>query len=249
MTPHHPPKRQKEVIELREELAAQESLATLGLAWMALQHRLSNTVRLLLPLIVRLKARVEEDDQGTLEIVESLERTANQVDAILNRLNLLVPSEAKFENQDVNTLLYEVGQELVSTLVGTAAGNVTINYWLSDEVPTIKTDAGLLKEVFRNLVENGLKAIALAGGAVELSTHYLPEMAEVRIEIKDTGSGIPPDLRDRLFLQPIEKKSAGPGLGLWLSRLILARLGGSIQVAQTQVGMGTTMVVTLPVVR
>ena len=87
-----------------------------------------------------------------------------------------------------------------------------------------------------------------AGGELEIITRYSFETTEVAVEVKDTGCGIPPDFEDHLFLQPIKKPAApGAGLGLWLSKLILDRLDGNIWVANTRVGGGTVIVVTLPV--
>lgn len=250
MTPDHQSKQKDEIVELQEKLTTQEPLAALGLAWTALQHRLNNTAKLLHPQILKLKTRIGRDDQETVEIVETLERNINYLDNILNRLGLLIPRETKLEQQDVNTLLYEASQELISTRVNNATKDVVVYYQLSDEVPTIKTDTELLTEVFRNLIENSLKAMENAGGELELTTRYLSGATEVEITVKDTGCGIPPDLRDHLFLQPIKKPlTPGAGLGLWLSKLILDRLDGNIQVAHTQVGEGTTVIVTLPLIQ
>jgi signal transduction histidine kinase len=109
-------------------------------------------------------------------------------------------------------------------------------------------DPGRIGQVVDNLVSNALKFTS-AGGRVELlaSRHN----ATVRIEVADTGMGIPPDEQDRLFdrffrtMRAQDEAIAGAGLGLAIAKAIVEAHGGTISCRSVE-GEGTTFAVDLP---
>ena len=70
----------------------------------------------------------------------------------------------------------------------------------------------------------------------------------VRIELSDTGNGIPPEILPRIFEPFMTTKGTGTGLGLSISYGIIEAHGGRITVA-SEVGMGTTFTVVLPAIK
>jgi signal transduction histidine kinase len=68
----------------------------------------------------------------------------------------------------------------------------------------------------------------------------------VVVTVQDTGPGIPPRIRDRLFRMGTTTKPGGMGYGLWWSRTFLRRLGGDIAV-ESEEGRGCVFTVTLPI--
>jgi signal transduction histidine kinase len=73
----------------------------------------------------------------------------------------------------------------------------------------------------------------------------LDDKQEIRIEIKDTGGGIPPEFMDKLFMPFVSTKGKGRGYGLWRAKTVIEELGGSIQVESVK-GTGTTFIIWLP---
>lgn len=117
------------------------------------------------------------------------------------------------------------------------------------QVPPVKANEGRLAQVFLNLIVNAAQAIPEgdpAGNEVGVATG-LDAMGRVFVEIRDTGSGIAPDVLGHIFDPFFTTKPAGigTGLGLAICRRIVSEIGGEIRV-ETEVGMGSTFRIVLP---
>jgi len=115
---------------------------------------------------------------------------------------------------------------------------------LDPAVPAVLGSRVQLEQVVVNLMNNGLDAID-RGGVLTLRSRK--DDAGVLVEVVDTGTGIPPEIRQRIFepfftTKPVGK---GTGLGLSISWEIVRQHGGTIGL-QSDVGRGTTMQVRLP---
>jgi PAS domain S-box-containing protein len=113
---------------------------------------------------------------------------------------------------------------------------------------TITCDAGKLRQVVVNLIDNAIK-YSPDGGAVTVEIAARPET--VAIAVADEGLGIPADERDRVFekfvrLDPgMRRGVGGSGLGLYISRELVERMGGTLRVTSNG-GRGSTFTVELP---
>lgn len=112
------------------------------------------------------------------------------------------------------------------------------------ELPPIPAYADELGQVWMNLIHNALQAMDYSG---RLDITLEQDAAQAVVRIRDSGCGIPEDIRDRIFQPFFTTKPAGEGSGLGLDivRKILDKHGGSIRVEST-VGRGSTFEVTLP---
>ncbi|MBN2004574.1 MAG: response regulator [Anaerolineae bacterium] len=107
----------------------------------------------------------------------------------------------------------------------------------------IMADKGQMEQVFMNLIKNAGDAMP-NGGTLTFRTRREGEM--LRIELSDTGCGISPENRERLFREFFTTKERGYGLGLHIVYTIVQRHGGTIEV-ESEVGKGTTFVLHLPI--
>jgi signal transduction histidine kinase len=99
---------------------------------------------------------------------------------------------------------------------------------------------GEVRQVFANLVGNALDAVSKSGKiTLTLTKSRYRGVAGFEIAVKDNGSGIDPQIIDKIF-QPFftTKKSVGTGLGLWVCREIIEKHGGRISVSSNG-GQGT----------
>ena len=116
-----------------------------------------------------------------------------------------------------------------------------------EDLPEIRADRAKLKQVFLNLLSNAVKYTP-AGGKITLSAEADPE--ELRVRVRDTGRGIPPEAMQNLFQKfyrgpGSERMAEGTGLGLSIAGKIVEAHGGRISV-ESEVGKGTTFTVHLP---
>lgn len=145
------------------------------------------------------------------------------------------------ETVDINRALQEV-LELVRHKA--RYDRIEIRESLQADLPPVRGDGNGLRQVFMNLLLNAHQAINGAG-AIEIVT--LGAGPEVIIQVKDTGSGIHPEMLDRIWDPFFTTKSVGQGLGLGLAVTynIVKRHGGDIRV-ESQRGEGSTFTVRLP---
>ena len=109
----------------------------------------------------------------------------------------------------------------------------------------MRADRDLLKQALLNLVVNSMEAMP-GGGELRLEAAARGEMAEIRVS--DTGPGIPPELREKIFRLYFTTKKEGSGIGLAMTFRIVQLHDGTIDFT-SEPGKGTTFVIQLPLVQ
>ena len=124
--------------------------------------------------------------------------------------------------------------------------NQLLTMTIADELPLISVDYDMIRRVFINLLENAVK-FTPNGGTIEAGC--VPEGLTVTFWVQDTGPGIPPESRDRIFEKysrlQTDRFPKGIGLGLAFCRLAVLAHGGKIWVESTA-GSGSRFIFTLP---
>ena len=127
--------------------------------------------------------------------------------------------EPKFESLNVNDIVRSVLE-----LYSSSSPGVRVKTALAD-LPAVQADRDQMRSVLSNLVKNAIEAMP-SGGTLSLSTFRAPVDPAggryIRIEIGDTGGGIPEEIRDRIFDPYFTTKAGGTGIGLALAYRILA---------------------------
>jgi hypothetical protein len=125
-----------------------------------------------------------------------------------------------------------------------ADSTLSVSY---EETPLVRGNAELLEWVFENLIKNGLDALGDKGGTIEIRTAFDAGRNMVDVYVKDTGRGVPPPLRQRIFQPGFTTKQRGWGLGLALTRRIVEEYhAGEIRLLESQMGKGSTFLVRFP---
>ena len=115
-----------------------------------------------------------------------------------------------------------------------------------DILPTILADERRLYNGFYNLVNNAIPEVP-GGGTITISGQADPSIGVIHLSIADTGRGMPPEIRDRLFTRrAVSTKAKGTGLGTKIVKDVVDAHRGQITV-ESELGLGTTFRIRLPV--
>lgn len=186
----------------------------------------------------------QEDRMNYMEIIESNNnRLLSLVNEILD-LSRVESGEIIVKNvpTDLNYMMNSIKQlfkfrcpEAVNLVFKKPSSPVTMN-----------TDENRLTQVFSNLISNALKHTSK--GEITYGYQLISETDEIQFFVKDTGTGIDPQFIDHIFDTYASKdaeQQRGFGLGLALCRIIVEKMGGTIQVEST-LGQGSLFTFTLP---
>jgi two-component system nitrogen regulation sensor histidine kinase NtrY len=168
---------------------------------------------------------------------------SDQVDEIKNLVNEFsrfarLPHLA-LAPHDLNALVQEA-----LTLYQEVQPRVALNFHPDPALPPISLDEEQIKRVLLNLVDNALASIPDTG-AITLSVQGEPEAERVRLEVADTGVGIPERDKGRVFEPYFSTKRGGTGLGLAIVHSIIADHQGQIRV-EDNAPSGTRFIIELP---
>jgi len=115
------------------------------------------------------------------------------------------------------------------------------------DLPLLEVDPDHMKRAVLNLVDNAVQAVGTTGEVV-VETVHVPEIGHARIIVSDTGPGISPEDKERLFLPYFSTKAAGMGLGLPIVHEIVTEHGGTIRV-EDNAPRGSRFILEVPVSR
>jgi len=203
-------------------------------------HRINNTVGAIRPLIQQIELKLERgqlSEDYLREKLQHIRENAQETLAVAQQIQRPFQT-ALFEPVDVNESVAAAWAGL-KTPVG-----VQVAIEPDPSLPLVKATRQL-DEVFRNLMKNALDAMAPQGGQLGVNGRVLNE-AYVGVSVRDTGPGIPPELRAKIFHMGTTTKPGGMGYGLWWSRMFLRRLGGDMFLESREEG-GCVFTVVLPV--
>ena len=231
-----------------DQLKEQHRLAALGTMSAGLAHEIRN------PLAgIKGAAQYLQDGAGDEEIPAFLQLIISEAD----RLNSVVgqfldysrPLNPQKEYIDVNRLLED------SIAVARASLHKSNMYWRTEfdqRLPNIRIDANLFQQVLLNLFQNAAQACHFDGQIVVRSKlskcKNPPQIGQpaVELQVEDNGSGIPSEVKEKLFIPFFTTKEKGTGLGLAMIQRILEVHDGEIQVF-SHPGEGATFVIRLPI--
>jgi two-component system, NtrC family, sensor kinase len=229
--------------ETEKELLHQAKLASVGQLAAGVAHELNNPLGTILLYSDMMFKEASEDDPRR----EDLKMIINEVHRcrtiVADLLNFARQHEILAQDMDLHALLDEVINKLH---LQPAFEKVTFVRQFDQSLPLIQADSAQLQQVFVNLFNNSTDAMENAG-TITISTHLI-EPQNVEIRVSDTGSGIPAENLSKLFTPFFTTKPAGKGTGLGLSIVygIIKLHHGQITI-QSQVGHGTTVIITLPI--
>jgi signal transduction histidine kinase len=223
------------LVELQEDVRKRERQAVFGRIAAGLVHDLSHPIQNIANSCKLILKMADDRDYRAL-FKQTTEREFGAIRRVLEGLrNLARPKPVERYPLDVNRSVADI----VETMQPYAeVAGVTLTADLAPEGPVIEADLFAIGRVYRNLITNALQATA-PGGLITVRTSV--GNGRVRVEVQDTGCGIPVERQAQIFEDFATTKRSGLGLGLAICQKIVEQLDGTITVS-SEVGRGSTFV-------
>ncbi|HSB31960.1 MAG TPA: ATP-binding protein [Candidatus Sulfobium mesophilum] len=240
--------------EQRREAAIAETehtskLASIGRLAAGIAHEINNPLA-----VINEKAGLMRDilqligdfpnREKFLSIVFSITDSVDRCRTITQRLlGFARRMDVSLEIIDINETIKEVIGFLEKEIL---YRNLHLDMNLSENLPKVESDRGLLQQVFLNIANNAIDALK-DGGTLAIATEKKDEET-LQVIMRDNGHGIPKEVLKHIF-EPFfttKEKGKGTGLGLSISYGIMQKLGGTILV-ESEVDKGSTFTVEVPV--
>ena len=234
--------------EIQGELARLARLNELGEMASTLAHELNQplaTIANYTQGCVRLLR--DMDDAVADRMRDALEETARQslrAGGIIRHLREFVTrGETEKSPHDIRKLIEEAG---ALALVGSRERGVRSTFDFAQSDATVMVDRIQIQQVLINLIRNGMEAMRESTHR-DLTIRMRPDgAASIRVDVSDTGPGIPDDIAERLFQPFVTNKPGGMGIGLSISKRIIEAHGGELSASRNTSG-GATFTFSLPV--
>jgi hypothetical protein len=227
--------------KIGRELQTADRLAAISRVSSGVAHEVKNPLNAILLHVEVAKAKLE---RGETDVTPQMEIISREI----LRLDRVVKTFLDF-TRPVELNLTTVGlQELMDEIVDLArpqadASGIRVNPGQAVEGVEVRVDRDLLKQAVLNVVVNAIEAMP-EGGELQFASLVTEETAEIRIS--DTGPGIPPELREKIFRLYFTTRKEGSGIGLAMTFRIVQLHDGTIDFT-SEPGKGTTFFIRLPI--
>jgi PAS domain S-box-containing protein len=230
--------------ELERRLVQADKLSSIGLLAAGVAHEV-NTPLAVISTYAQMLAKQISGDEQKFKLLDKIAKQTFRASEIVNSLlSFSRTSPTEFVEVDLNKVIRET-LTLIEHQLQKADIEVKLN--LEAELPGVKANSGKLQQVFLNLFLNARDAME-SGGTLAVRTWN--EDGFARIDVIDSGQGIPPEHLERIYDPFFTTKAArkGTGLGLSVTYGIVREHGGNIQV-ESRPGAGARFHVELPLSR
>jgi PAS domain S-box-containing protein len=230
----------------REALHQSEKLSALGELLASVAHELNNPLS-----VVVGQALLMKETAGDPRIVERAGRIGDAAERCARIVKAFL---AMARQQPLERTLLDPARVLRAAIAlveeALRSDGIVLQQHIAGSLPPIKGDEGQLVQVLVNLVTNALHALHEHHGVrrVQIAASYRERTREVVLKVKDTGPGVPEEIRSRIYepLFTTRKVGAGTGLGLAVCHRIIDAHGGILHLEDSPDG-GATFSIRLPV--
>jgi PAS domain S-box-containing protein len=228
------------VRRIEDEIEMSRRLSASGRLTRGVAHEVKNPINAIVLHLQLLQSKLQQIDPDTRRHMDIIGSEIHRLDRVVQILvDFTRPRELHLEETDLRRLL-----EDVVSLAAPDAGQHAVN--IVQDLPSdplfVKVDADFLKQAILNVVLNGVQAMP-QGGTLAVSARREEEI--VITEIRDQGSGIPPEIQDKIFELYFTTKKGGSGIGLAQTYQIMQWHYGSLDF-ESVTGQGTKFRLRLP---
>ena len=227
--------------KINRELQTADRLSAISRISSGVAHEVKNPLNAILLHVEVARSKLSHGDTDVAEQMEIISREILRLDRVVRTfLDFTRPVELQLDNVPM--------QELVREIVDlarpqTAAANIEVSVRQEADGVEVRVDRDLLKQAVLNVVVNAMQAMP-EGGELRFEASAGKDTVELRIS--DTGGGIAPELREKIFRLYFSTKKEGSGIGLAMTFRIVQLHDGTIDFT-SEPGKGTTFLIRLPI--
>ncbi len=254
---------EKKLKNLQSSLVQSDKMASLGVISAGIAHEINNPINFvyagvntMIELIQDMKNivnkyvpnRSQEDNESLQEhfadidiLSQNIRDGALRTIEIIKSLKIFARTDTdKLQTANVNMLI-----NAVLVILKPSLQNIEVTKDFDGKMRSIPCYAGELNQVFMNIIANAIQAMDRKGELV-IKTRYLDKY--IKINIKDTGTGMSEEVRKKIFEPFFTTKNIGDGLGLGMSISygVIEKHNGNIKI-KSELGKGSEFIITLPV--
>jgi two-component system NtrC family sensor kinase len=232
---------ERDLQRIREALLQSEKLAAMGRLTSQIAHELNNPIYGIMNTLELLKTEIPPENKRRKILDLSLSEIQRLSEMLRNMLSFSKPEEEVRKRINLNELIEGI---LLMMEKQMKEANIKMITQFDPDISEIMASTNQMRQVILNLVKNAKEAMP-KGGALTVKTER--EDQRVLIRIQDTGTGIPEEIRNKIFeaFFTTKQKVKGVGLGLSVCYGIIKDHGGEIKV-DSEEGKGTTFTISLP---
>lgn len=228
----------KVIYPAQGRLIRAEKLSALGQLAAGLAHEIKNPLTSLKMLV---QTSLQEDTPLEKRDLQIMEKELNRIDKVVaDFLNFSRVNRREWKPIEVTTLIEECAALCKSKF---KLSGIELKIELDERKAWVTGDADALKQVFLNLLLNAYESFKERSGKIEIKLKKFE--GEVKVYIKDNGSGIPKAIQSKIFDPFFSTKPEGTGMGLAIVYNILKEHQGKINITSEE-SKGTTVEITLP---
>jgi signal transduction histidine kinase len=229
-----------EVTELREQVALKNNLESLGEMSAGLAHEFKNAIATLQG-YAQLLQNLELNDKAQVAAASLLNEVRNLAAMVTAFLNFARPQPLQLEQVDLGELVSECKNEL-EPLFNELKIELAVE---SNGELNVRADERMLRSALLNLVRNACEAIPLEKAERSVIVRVTEDTQFAVVEVRDTGTGIPPAQLQKIFIPFFTTKPKGHGVGLALTHRVITEHGGTLTAANAPEG-GAVFTIKIP---
>jgi two-component system sensor kinase FixL len=236
----------RQILELQSELAHASRLSIMGQMVATITHELNQPLTAVdnyLSGLARLLSRVDTPSSVTNALAKAYEQNKRSGEIVHRLRDFIVKRAPNRRAEDLNDILK---QTLALALIDSKLRRVTTRLLLAPDLESVLADRVQIGQVILNIVRNAIEAMeSSTDRTLTIFTLRDPKSPNIEMRISDTGPGLTPQVKERLFQPYVTTKGEGMGIGLSICHEIVESHNGSLT-AEPNAPHGTTFVIRLP---
>ena len=233
--------RTRELKSAQDELIKKERLAAIGQMASVVGHEIRNPLAVINNSTYFIKTKVSAMQNVEPKIIKHI----SIIESEIRQANGIIDEILGFaRTKDLNPKLTHLNSYIDDLLMSyPVPAHIQIEKTLAPENPTVSIDTDEMTQALRNLIKNGIEVMPERGKVFVRTEITAPDT--VRIDVEDTGPGIPKETLEKIFAPFFTTKARGTGLGLAVVKKIADRHKGRVEVSSV-VGKGTCFKIFIP---